>query len=140
MSNLAPAGSRRRTLRGAFHGAAAYTFRTSGSLANGFRTLPRRHAPASGQGVVPQMSNEAALRRLARIVLENGQLPSRDPDRTWGGPGIGAPCAVCGHSVAPDQVEYEVQFARDGGSPGLDRFHLHLRCFAVWELERTKLP
>jgi hypothetical protein len=86
------------------------------------------------------MPNEAALGRLARIVLENGQLPSHDPDRTWRGPGIGAACAVCGHAVTPDQVEYEVQFARDGGSPELDRFHLHLRCFAVWELERTKLP
>jgi hypothetical protein len=32
-----------------------------------------------------------------------------------------------------------VEFAHDGANPGLDKFHLHLRCFAVWELERTKL-
>jgi hypothetical protein len=86
------------------------------------------------------MPNEAALRRLARLVLESGTLPRRDPDRTWGGPGVDVPCTVCAHPITSDQVEYEVQFARDGGNPGLDRFHFHMRCFAVWELERTKVP
>jgi hypothetical protein len=86
------------------------------------------------------MPNEAALRRLARLVLENGQLPRHDPDRTWGGPGVGAPCAVCGYPITREEIEYEVQFAHDGATPGLARHHLHLRCFAVWELERTKLP
>jgi hypothetical protein len=32
-----------------------------------------------------------------------------------------------------------VQFAHDGVTPGVDVFHLHLRCLAAWELERTKL-
>ncbi len=31
-----------------------------------------------------------------------------------------------------------MQFAYDGDAPGLDKYHLHIRCFAVWELERTK--
>ena len=84
------------------------------------------------------MPNEPQLRQLARQVLLNGTLPRRDPDRTWGGPGVGAMCTVCEQPVTPDQMEYEVQFARDGNNPGLDRFHLHIRCFAVWELERTK--
>ena len=35
-------------------------------------------------------------------------------------------------------MKYEVEFARDGDIPGLDRFSMHLRCFAVWELERMK--
>jgi hypothetical protein len=86
------------------------------------------------------MPNEAALRRLARLVLEGGKLPQRVPDRTWGGPGIGAPCALCDQPITLDQMECEVQFAHDGVPPGLDRYHLHLRCFAVWELERTKFP
>ncbi len=84
------------------------------------------------------MPTEAALRRLARLVLESRKVPRRDPDRTWGGPGVELPCTVCAHPITPDQVEYEVQFAREGGNPWLDRFHFHLRCFAVWELERTK--
>jgi hypothetical protein len=86
------------------------------------------------------MPNEIALRRLARLVLESGKLPQRVPDRTWGGPGIGAPCALCDEPITPDQTECEVQFAHAGVTPGLDGYHLHLRCFAVWELERTQFP
>ena len=84
------------------------------------------------------MPNEAALRRVVRVGLESGKLPRRDPDQTWGGSGGGAPCAVCDQPITSEQVEYEVQFAHDAATPGLDKFHLHLRCFAVWELERTK--
>jgi hypothetical protein len=84
------------------------------------------------------MPNEAGLRKVAREVLRAGKLPRQEPDRTWGGLGVGAPCAVCEKPVTRDELEYEVQFAHDGASPGLDKYHLHLRCFAVWELERTK--
>ena len=38
------------------------------------------------------------------------------------------------------ELEYELEFADDGAPPRLDKYHLHLRCFAVWELERTKFP
>jgi hypothetical protein len=84
------------------------------------------------------MADEIALRDRARHAIRSGKLPKQDPDRTWGGPGVGAPCSVCEKPVTREQVEYEVQFAHDGPNPGLDRLHLHLRCFAVWELERTK--
>jgi hypothetical protein len=43
---------------------------------------------------------------------------------------------VCGKPVAKDEMEMEVQFAHDGDSPGLDKFHLHVRCFAAREFER----
>jgi hypothetical protein len=33
-------------------------------------------------------------------------------------------------------MEFEIEFAHDGAMPGLDKFHVHIRCFAVWELER----
>ena len=66
-----------------------------------------------------------------------GKLPARRPDRTWGGPGVGAPCAVCNEPVMKDQLELEVQFARERAVPGLDKFHIHVRCFAAWEFERT---
>ena len=85
------------------------------------------------------MPNEQQIRALARKVLQAGMLPRHDPDRTWGGRGVGLPCLVCGERILPDQVEYELQFAHDGATPRLDRFHLHLRCFAAWEMERTKL-
>jgi hypothetical protein len=86
------------------------------------------------------MPNEAALRRVVRLVLESGKLTRRDPDQTCGGPGGGVPCAVCDRPITSEQVEYEVQFVHDGATLGLDNFQLHLRCFAVWELERTKFP
>jgi hypothetical protein len=36
-------------------------------------------------------------------------------------------------------LEFEIQFARDGSiNPGLDKFHVHVRCFAAWEFERMK--
>ncbi len=80
--------------------------------------------------------DEHDLREQARTVIEAGKLPARRPDRTWGGPGVGAPCAVCGVPVGKDQLEFEIQFARDGDNPGLDKYHVHVRCFAAWEFER----
>jgi hypothetical protein len=39
--------------------------------------------------------------------------------------------------VGRDELEFEIQFAHDGSNPGLDKYHVHLRCFAAWEFERT---
>ena len=63
------------------------------------------------------MIDEVELRAKARATVENGKLPARRPDRTWGGPGVGAECAVCGLPVTKDQMEFEIQFARDGTTP-----------------------
>ena len=82
------------------------------------------------------MPDEKALREKARAVVQAGKIPSRAPDRTWGGPGVGAPCSVCDLPVSKDEKEFEIQFARDGDNPGLDKFHVHIRCFAAWEFER----
>ena len=37
-------------------------------------------------------------------------------------------------------MEFEIQFPRDGDHPGLDKFHVHIRCYAAWEFERNKVP
>jgi hypothetical protein len=84
------------------------------------------------------MPDESILRAQAREVIEAGKLPARKADRLWGGPGVGAPCGVCGKPVRKDEMEFEVQFAHDGTVPGLDKYHLHVRCFAAWEFERAK--
>lgn len=86
-----------------------------------------------------QMADEALLRGKAREAVQNGKLPRRQPDRTWGGPGVGTFCTVCERPVTKDQMEFEIQFAHDGDSPGLDKYHVHVRCFAAWEFERNKL-
>jgi hypothetical protein len=41
--------------------------------------------------------------------------------------------------VKSSELEFEVQFAHDGDNPGLDKFHVHIRCFAAWEFERMKV-
>jgi hypothetical protein len=84
------------------------------------------------------MPDKARRREQARAAIQSGKLPSRGPDRTWGGPGVGATCAVCERPVSKQEMEFEIQFARDGDNPGLDKFHVHVRCFAAWELERNK--
>ena len=83
------------------------------------------------------MPDEPILRAKAREAIRTGKLPNRRPDRTWGGPGVGASCTICGEPVTKDQLEFEIQFSRDGNNPGLDKFDLHIRCFAAWELERS---
>ncbi len=84
------------------------------------------------------MPDESILRGKARAVVQSGKLPARAPDRTWGGLGVGAACAVCGLPVKSDELEFEIQFEHDGANPGLDKFHVHIRCFAAWEFERNK--
>jgi hypothetical protein len=82
------------------------------------------------------MPDEKVLRAKAREAVRSGKLPSRRPDRTGGGPEVGATCTVCGEAITKDQLEFKVQFADDGSNPGLDKFHIHVRCFAAWVLER----
>jgi hypothetical protein len=82
--------------------------------------------------------DEQAVRAKVREVLQAGKLPNRKPDRTWGGPGVGAPCSVCDLPATRDQLEFEIEFARDGDNPGRDKYHVHVRCFAAWEFERRR--
>jgi hypothetical protein len=83
-----------------------------------------------------EASDEDTLREKARAVIEDGKLPGRRPDRAWGGPGVGALCTICDLAVRPTEMEFEIEFARDGDNPGLDKYHVHIRCFAAWEFER----
>ena len=80
------------------------------------------------------MHDEQILRERARAAIRTGKLPARTPDRTWGGPGVGAECRICGERVRASEMEFEIQFAHDGD---LDKYHLHIRCFAAWEFERS---
>jgi hypothetical protein len=82
------------------------------------------------------MPDDPILREKARAAIQSGKVPARTPDRTWGGPGVGAKCAVCEKPVTQNELEFEIQFAHDGDNLGLDEFHVHTRCFAAWEFER----
>src|SRR5262245_61008154 len=86
---------------------------------------PVRDRSPSAHEAIP-MPDEPILRQKARDAILTGKLPGRRPDRTWGGPGVGAPCSICGEPVRRDQMEFEVQFEHDrAGTPGLDKFHIH---------------
>ena len=80
--------------------------------------------------------DEAALREIARAVVRDRKLPNRPPDGAWGGPGAGVACAVCDLPVRRDEMEFEIQFRRNDANPDFDRFHVHVWCFAAWEVER----
>jgi len=81
------------------------------------------------------MADEAALAAKARDAIRAGRRPAQPASRTFGGPGTGAICAVCGEPVTRSQMELEIEFNRHGTAPGLDRYHLHTKCFAAWEAE-----
>ena len=49
---------------------------------------------------------------------------------------MGAASSVSDLAIGHDQLEFEIQFAHDGAEPGLDKCHVHVRCFAAWEFER----
>ena len=84
------------------------------------------------------MPDEARLRELARAAIRNGSVPIRPADRTWGGPGLGKACTICQQPVSKDEVEFEIEFTQEGDNPNVT-LHLHIRCFAAWEFERTKV-
>ena len=85
------------------------------------------------------MRDELLLRDKARAAIRSGTLPTKKPDCTFGGPGSNAACAVCGDAIPREQMELEIEFNRHGATPAVDRYHLHPRCYAAWEFERTKV-
>jgi hypothetical protein len=85
------------------------------------------------------MPDEPLLREKAREAIRSGNLPLRRPDRILGGLGNGESCAVCGLVLTPTQMEIEVEFQRRAGVGRVDKFHVHPRCYAAWEFERTKI-
>ena len=86
------------------------------------------------------MRDEARLREQAREAIQTGKLPARAADRTWGGPGEGLECSVCHQPVTKSEMEFEIEFAQNGDMPGIDKYHVHVRCFAAWEFERNTPP
>jgi hypothetical protein len=98
-------------------------------------------------------TKEAGLREKIREAIQEGRLPEQRPTHTWGGRGSGAPCAVCGQPISPDEFEFELEYARpwngngngNGGSRngangnGRANLNVHLSCCSTWESERRAL-
>ena len=100
---------------------------------------PEWPIPVGSHAPIRTIRDESALRAKARELIRAGKLPTRRPERTWGGPGEGAHCTICSAPVNRDEVEFEIEFTREDNGPGLDRFHVHVPCFAAWELECQNL-
>jgi hypothetical protein len=39
-------------------------------------------------------------------------------------------------SIQRDELELEIEYVRDGNADTVDKYHVHVRCFATWERER----
>ncbi|HEU5135354.1 MAG TPA: hypothetical protein VFU13_09445 [Steroidobacteraceae bacterium] len=85
--------------------------------------------------MLPSDHDEQDLRRKARAALDLGRIPAVRPNGLWGGHGSADMCPVCGHSIDAAEMELEIEFAADDAQ-GTREFHLHLPCFAAWEIER----
>jgi len=83
--------------------------------------------------------DEKELRRRARAALDAAIIPRDWPKGLWGGNGSGESCPVCGQPVDAAEMELEVEFAMDSAQ-SVREFHLHLACFAAWEIERKVVP
>jgi len=84
------------------------------------------------------MSGNGTVHGNLLEAIRSGKLPGRSPERTWAGPGCGAPCMICGELINAAELEYELEFS------GADRqqpegHHIHIACFWAWETERRKL-
>jgi hypothetical protein len=79
------------------------------------------------------------LRRKALAALEAETIPRDRPARSWGGSGSGELCPVCGRTIEPAEMEWELEFAAADGGEAVRAFHLHRRCFAVLqELDESR--
>jgi hypothetical protein len=81
------------------------------------------------------MSDQAILREKARELIRAGRLPSRRPERLWGGIGFGGSrCVLCGAPVRYDEIALQLE-VKGGNGAGVTYPHLHVRCFSALELE-----
>jgi hypothetical protein len=80
---------------------------------------------------------DGELRRKARAAIRAGMLPGQHQVSTWGGPGSGASCAVCGSTVPRDGLGFELEFRNADGR--LELRDAHIACFAAWDLECRQL-
>ena len=98
------------------------------------------------------MLDEAIIRGKAREAISSGKLPTTEPSRMYSYRSAGVTCAVCGDSVPRGEMAFELEFrgspAPEGQTlrdalqrlnerPNVRSHHLHHRCFAACEFERT---
>jgi len=75
-----------------------------------------------------------AERARIRAMLETGELPCGDAERTLGGRGLGRRCSACREEISVDELEFKVDLASGHA------LRLHRRCYQLWleECEPSK--
>ena len=66
-------------------------------------------------------------------------LPDRALKRMSHGRGRGAPCAICGEPITPDEDEYELVFVAGTDPTARTIYETHPPCLSAWETERKTL-
>jgi hypothetical protein len=82
------------------------------------------------------MSDEKMLREKARAAVQIGKIPNYRPERTWGGPGVSVICGSARCRLLRTRWSSRFSSPVMATTPGLDKFHVHIRCFAAREFER----
>lgn len=67
--------------------------------------------------------------QLARERVANGTLPRVTRFRTFGGPGSGCPCALCGTTIQAASLEILVEAADEPLT-----LVFHVKCQAAWQV------
>jgi hypothetical protein len=75
--------------------------------------------------------NEKSLRKLIRGQMSTGQLPPAFGGKTFGGRGSNQVCDCCGQIIAPDEIEYQIEFTPTRGEFG-KTFVSHILCHWLW--------
>ena len=83
------------------------------------------------------MDDEESLRLRARGKIDRGEVPNRSPMRLWGGPPGVVACAICDRTLPRSELAVTLLFEPLTLDVRGEVYHLHLRCMAVWELERA---
>ena len=65
--------------------------------------------------------------QLAHERVADESLPLMDRFRTFGGPGSGQPCALCGTTIARDGMEIDVESEDESLA-----LTFHVKCHAAW--------
>jgi hypothetical protein len=105
------------------------------------KVLSEKVRAAVRDGAIPNRTpgpDDKFVREKARAAVRDGTIPNRRPDGSWARPGGDAICSICGLPITIVQMEFVLQFDSDGDKSEVDEFHIHLRCFAAWELEQKR--
>lgn len=113
--------------------------RTGSRVLNAVPRISYDHPPlgggaGGGHHSTGEVMDRDSVRARIRIMLETGELPCDDAERTLGSRGFGRRCSACSEEISVDELEFKVELAS-----GLT-LRLHRRCHQLWleECEPSK--